>query len=837
MVKYISPIITICSLFFSNQNLGQKNVVFENILGKLAIYNNTSDFEKTYITTDKDFYINGETIWYKVFLLNGFSLTATDESNVIYTELVNSKDSVLVRQKLFNQGLGAQGSIELPEKIEKGDYRLIAYTKYMLNESSPLPYIKKITIQIPKSKEINHDIAHKEIFKKKQNKKSQIIPIISFFPEGGSIVSGIPCVLGIKAADRNGNGIALRGKIFDEEDNLITVFESHEFGLGKTTFIPEFNKKYYAKVIVNGKIETYPLPNSKQKGYVLGVQNFGEFLRLKVLTNTISGLKGTILVGHINGRTIFKHQEKTADSSYSIKLLTKKIEDGVAHFTLFTAEGEPVCERLVFVDNMDNDVVLTANLDSENYGPREKVSFELGIRNSQGRTLKGNLSASVITSTNTSGYNGDGIKSWLLLNSDLGGTVPNADFFFEKNDMKRKYLLDALMLTHGWRRFVWKDLLNDEVSKAQKFVPEKGIMVEGKITSFSNEYKPEEALVSLSIIDKDLFQTEKSTDVQGKFSFGPFTFQDSLKVLLQAKPIDKSKKGKNSDLAIYVENSFPKHSLELKTESKNVTKKLIFPEKYIEQAYKRKIEEFKYDPKVTLLEGVTVKSKKKKTREQLVNDEIQKFTLHGEPDTRLFTDSISGAKAFSAFDLLLHAVGVQVVGTFPFQNVIIRGGNTSLLGSSAPLLLIDGMPTDPQFIGGMMANEIMFVDVLKGSSAAIYGLRGGNGVIAFYTHKPLDIEGQVQKRYPGIVNYKANGFTKVREFYSPNYSVPKPEHNKMDYRTTLHWEPNITITDAESANFSFFTGDLPGKYLIKVEGITMDGRPVSTIKSFSVQER
>ena len=59
----------------------------------------------------------------------------------------------------------------------------------------------------------------------------------------------------------------------------------------------------------------------------------------------------------------------------------------------------------------------------------------------------------------------------------------------------------------------------------------------------------------------------------------------------------------------------------------------------------------------------------------------------------------------------------------------------------------------------------------------------------------------------------------------------------MDYRTTLYWEPNINITDSESADVSFFTGDLSGEYLIKVEGITMDGRPVSTIESFNVSEK
>ena len=747
MIKYILTIITICLLLLSNESHGQETVAFDDIVGKLAIFNTTGDSEKTYIATDKEFYINGETIWYKVFLVNGFTLSATDKSNVIYTELVNAKDSVLVRQILPNQGFGSQGNIDLPEDIEEGDYKLIAYTKYMLNEKNPVPYIKKITIKVPQSQEIPQKIAQNEISLKNPSKEEQKRPNITFYPEGGSIVSGIPGVLGVKATDDKGNGIALKGKIFDQNNNLVTVFSSFEFGLGKTTFTPELGKTYSANVVVNGKSESYPLPTSKKEGYVLGVQNFGKFLNLNIATNIENGLKGTILVAHIRGQTIFKHLEKTSNTDVLIKLITEKLEDGVVHFTLFTAEGEPVCERLVFVDNKDNDLVLTADIDSEDYGLREKAAIKLAIKDAKGRTLKGNLTTSIFTSTNPSSYSGNGIKSWLLLNSDLGGTVPDADFFFEKNDVKRKYLLDALMLTHGWRRFVWKDLLNNKVSKTKKFAPEKGIMIEGKITSFDNEYSPRKALASLSIMDKKFFQTEKLTNTQGKFSFGPFIFQDSLNVLIQAKPISKSKKGKNSDLAIYMEDSIPKFTSDLGIASKGVTKKLNSPEEYLEQAYKRKIEEFKYNPKVTQLKNVTVKAKREKTREELVNEEIIKFTVHGDPSNRVFTDSVLGSESFGAFNLLLQVPGVSVNGTYPSQTVTVRGGGSGgfLTSGGGPLLLLDGVQVNAGFLSQMRASEIMFVDVLKGSKAAIYGARAANGVIAFYTRRRLDVEDPKKK--------------------------------------------------------------------------------------------
>lgn len=91
----------------------------------------------------------------------------------------------------------------------------------------------------------------------------------------------------------------------------------------------------------------------------------------------------------------------------------------------------------------------------------------------------------------------------------MGGTIPDANFFFDGTNAKKRYLLDALMLTHGWRRFVWEDMLANRVDKGLMFEPEKGIMIEGKITSFKNKYQPKESAVSFNVLGEDIYQTKK----------------------------------------------------------------------------------------------------------------------------------------------------------------------------------------------------------------------------------------------------------------------------------------------------------------------------------------
>lgn len=68
--------------------------------------------------------------------------------------------------------------------------------------------------------------------------------------------------------------------------------------------------------------------------------------------------------------------------------------------------------------------------------------------------------------------------------------------------------------------------------------------------------------------------------------------------------------------------------------------------------------------------------------------------------------------------------------------ILIRGAS-SILGSNAPLYIIDGFPTEPGRGGYLAINpyDIKSIDVLKGSDAAQYGVRGANGVVIVRTKR------------------------------------------------------------------------------------------------------
>lgn len=85
-----------------------------------------------------------------------------------------------------------------------------------------------------------------------------------------------------------------------------------------------------------------------------------------------------------------------------------------------------------------------------------------------------------------------------------------------------------------------------------------------------------------------------------------------------------------------------------------------------------------------------------------------------------------------------HAPGVdiQTVGTSPGSGAVIRiRGTRSVLGSNAPLIVVDGIPYGGN-LNDINTDDIASLSILKDASAtAIYGSRGSNGVILITTKR------------------------------------------------------------------------------------------------------
>lgn len=73
--------------------------------------------------------------------------------------------------------------------------------------------------------------------------------------------------------------------------------------------------------------------------------------------------------------------------------------------------------------------------------------------------------------------------------------------------------------------------------------------------------------------------------------------------------------------------------------------------------------------------------------------------------------------------------------------------NIDIRGMGEPLIVIDGIPRDKDFLSRMDATEIESVSVLKDASAAVYGVRSANGVLLVTTKRGLSGENKFDISY------------------------------------------------------------------------------------------
>ena len=775
--------------------------------------------EKVYVSTDRPFYTPGDTIWFSSFLVNGVDHKKSDLSNVVNVELINPSQQVIQRARLFHDEISKGGDFVLDEELEEGFYTIRAYSNYMLN--FPDSYFFKKSLRIVKS---GQDL--KQLNDEGEESFTYDRPNLRFFPEGGELVSGLYNTIGIKSTSHKGSGISLRGQIQSLDGSENINFQTYEQGLGVVSFTPDPTKDYEASVEIGEKTQVYQIPRIKQNGYVLNVVNRGKNLLVTVSCSPTLSLEGCFLVGHIRGQMFYNQNfENISSNKLVFKLPIQGLPDGIAHLTLFNPDGLPLCERLSFLEQAENTLLVDIKTQSNPYETRSKIDLVLNFKENPRDNTLAQFAVSV---SEQSGFEekspGNNLKTWFLLNSDLEGSIVNPSQFFEGvNKQKQRFILDALMLTHGWRRFTWDDLYT-EIEQNLTHDPEKGLWISGRTSLMDNPRKSKKTRTILNVIGNQMTQDVQMTGDDGTFHFGPYGFQDTIDIIVQARIPRRKDKGKSSLFAgnrfvnIQVDEFIPyippvgaDHTMSIAAFDE------ISLSDYINDSKQRIL----YTSNAMMsrnLENVTIRAKKSI---KSIDRQMNRDAFHGSRGKRLVVDSLVGEGFHTVMDLISRVSGVIVSGAYPNQEVYIRGIG-SISGSNEPLFLYNNVPVEKAFIASLTSREVSFIDVLRGPETAIYGAQGGNGVIAVFS-SPL--RGQAERK-PGIINYKLPGYYATREFYSPNYSKETGIPQIPDLRSTLFWDPNVQMSIDKEKAISFFACDNMGEYTINIEGVTDDGRIV-----------
>lgn len=765
------------------------DIRIDKILKQLAVYRDSLSQQKVNLHTDKDVYMAGENIWLKCYLLNASSFMPDSLSKEIYVDLIDFSNKHVQSIILRNKGGFSQGNVLISDTLAEGNYQLRAYTNWMRNFDSDFYYNKTIKVVNPNYENVvtNSKIADIERFNKKIT-QLQSAYTLNFFPEGGDLVAGFKSRVAFKAENGLGNGIDVTGTLYSPNGEKIIDFQSGHQGMGFFHFTPQANVKYYVKVKFNKeeKEVKVSIPDVVAQGISMEADPFlPDYIRIVMRSNRpiSSNISSNeiVLVGQARGSAFYVSKGELKDKPIEVLVPKKNFPSGIVHFTVFDNQLEPACERLVFIDNMKKqnantlEVTKTINADSSMY--------TLKLTAKTGFSVRSNLSLSV--SENPSGGNGykSNILTHLLLTSDLKGKIENPSYYFTGKD-EAVINLDLVMLTHGWRRFVWKDILVGNYPKL-KYQPMMGLSIEGLVTN--NTFTPESGTkVRLSALSSasDVFETR--TDSKGRFVFANLDYEDTLRVKIEAL----KSSGENTGL-IRVEDFIASlNSTFTNAEIRNT----VYP--------KSKIKENSARERLILRE-----KNKAKNKEQ--GNSIAK--LHGTADDVLQVGS--DAQSYSTvFQYMKGRVSsVDITG----DRVFIRGISTNSSGTD-PLFLLDGTPIDANAAATLSPTNIASIEILKGAEASIYGVRSANGVIAFYSRR-----GESIKR--GVFVFDMKGYHKVVEFYVPAYGASKYKPSDYAVPRTLYWAPQV-ITNAQGvATVKFPNAFKNENTQLTIEGLTNDG--------------
>ena len=757
--------------------------------------------EKLFVHTDKSFYLTGETIWFKIYHIDGSSHKPIDLSKVAYVELLDHEGKAMLQAKI---GLGTtngngNGSLVLPAYLASGNYMMRAYTQWMRNFDQAYFFQKNITV-VNTSKRPDW-----QALEKKEEYRAQL------FPEGGNLVDGLKSRVGIHVTDQYGKGIEGDIEIRFKEETVVR-FKTSQQGIGSFDFVPKSSMGGQDAVVSlgNGKVISTRMPEIYRNGYVMHVEEMSNDKLKVTITTNVDRPPMVYLLGHT--RQVFKFAERQSFSNGIAEWTIGKsaLGEGVSVLTVFNESRQPLCERLYFKKPSEK-LNIDITTDQKNYNTRSKVSMGLLAQNEKGAAVKSDLSVSVFLLDSLQSMDQQTIEHYFWLTSDLTGKVESPAHYFSEPSAEITKATDDLMLTHGWRRFRWENVTSGN-GFAAEFLPEyEGLTINARVTDKQGGRPARGVLSYLSFADQQFQVSNAVSNNDGRAVFVTRDVFGPHELVLQAD-------SNSNRYQVELSSSFAALTPEMRNTLKLPQFKL--PGQWKDQLADRLFNSSAY----SAYQPVTV-------GQFLMPSTNDTSLFYGEPDKRFFLDDYT---RFPTMEEVLREY-VEAVrirkdsrGKFYCEVMNLPSG---LHFNTQPLLLLDGVPV-------FNTDKLIAFDPLKIKKIEVVGRKyywGNltcNGIVSFSTYEG-DLAGY--ELDPAALVVEFQGLQLQREFHHPDYSTPDNKASRIpDTRNVLYWQSDIS-TGIRSVENSFYTSDIPGNYVIVVQGLSSDGVAGSKVLMMAVR--
>jgi hypothetical protein len=406
----------------------------------------------------------------------------------------------------------------------------------------------------------------------------------------------------------------------------------------------------------------------------------------------------------------------------------------------------------------------------------------------------------------------------LLLTSDLQGYIEKPNYYFNKTDEKKLADLDILMLTQGYRRFSFKDILANKYTLIS-YAPEQGMEITGTLRDRTG-MPVKRAALRLTVPGKT-YSAEAITSPSGLFAFKNLNIPDSSQVVVSAK---YNANGNNMMIML---DQAPSPAI---TRNSYAADEVMNIDSTLSNYLSNSKRQYSY---LRTLKEVVIKGAPIKKISHADYSALN--TLSAMPDHLIEGDR------FKDCNDLISCLKTMATGlTFMDNNFYVARSYNA--GNRTPVqVFVAGQPVDLFSVNGINVSEIESIEVfLKDELGTVSRTYGNNGVISInmkvVKKTKMSME-DLKKMLPqnNVVNFNPKGYSKQREFYSPKYT-PGATYNRNDLRTTIYWNPKV-ITDAATgtSSFDFYNADGKGSYKVIVEGVDKNGNVGRSVSHYTVK--
>lgn len=851
----ILAFLTINCFWVFAQNDGPTRKISQQVTDYFNVFPN----EKVFLTTDKQSYKPGETIWFNAMVTDIKTQLLSTESQDFIVKLYNKDGGQVAFQLLQLANGSTSGDLEIPDDLSRDQYFLVAHTLSQINpeevfcatinidptysdqwvvsaiardsisvsgqknELSILirnlagAFVKNTSLRyqlmngaeiIGKGKLKTNDSGktvvsftlpaksngepfvceltdNKNEWKKEIFLPSNLDPLkIIFYPEGGTILTGVPVKIGFTAFNNWGMPVDLEGSVVNQEGKPVAIVKTFTKGLG--LFAVENDGKQKLKLLISGKTgqnQTFDLPAPNTSGLAFSVvKTDADFISANLIF--ADKQKHAVTITSTNGGGLNWAADMDIDGLGRIKIPTEFLPQGINLLSVFTEDTKFPATRLVYVDKKQHlKIEVQPEKSSLKQGESMKIKIRLTDENNQ--PASGNVSVSIADRFRKT-QPALKIEEYLFAGPELETPFSLISAAFQEQ-ITNTAMMDVFLIANRQRNFNWQKIIQFKPgSTSDNSQENKGI---SGIVTDKNGNKISKAKVSM-VNNKNMQLHTTTTNQDGMFSYpnlDPANMED-----FTAKATDpEGKRELNIDFRKNFEEGISEYIAGLGRKTS-----LLYNDMGADANYFRNNPDlFNKAPRIVKPNNVA-------------NDNQKRLLSTA-------TNIMDVIKTIKPYKLMNN-------------QIVFYGSENSFNYQGGALIVIDGQQigTDISSITSISPTEVERINVST-NPMDIQRYTGLNsvGIVEIFL-----------KRGPQLTTPETEKNTSRDKYdnLGSNVFQSEPSNARRDFRTTLQWIPELIVDESGEAEISVTAGKVISDFVIEVKGMSTNGRIGSGNERFQV---